>query len=352
MTGLQAMKILSPLLVVSCLWISLSGSLLPPAYGVSDELSPKVVDCDLSNFEAPTEEEKKQVEEWLLDLDLVSLLADRIAFTATGTYFLSGKESEKHISNLRQYAIGWSLDNRGDRERLVFADQRLLNADVIDQGEWRMMKSDSSRLDQLRLKSQFHEANGSTVYAAGPKSQIYDGLQREGVFFPTRAATSNPTACWAGQAIDRSKPMVTIDRLQGIRMIGAQTAALFEFRPADFYVMFVCIVFRDGAPVQCESWRQFRRQQDREIRVPTPEQAQQEREYLMSTAKRVARVQSKWKTIETCAVPTWIHGVTMNDMHEVELVADIEWYVNKQVNEESFSPDNVSQLGPFAVANE
>jgi hypothetical protein len=172
-----------------------------------------------------------------------------------------------------------------------------------------------------------------------------------GVFFPTRAATSNPTACWSGHAMDRSKPSVTIDRLTGIQAIGQAQVALFEYRPADFYVFFVGVCFRDGLPIQCDSWRQFRRPEDMSNKAPTAKQQEAERDYLISTAKRVARVQSKWKAIGTSSVPTHIHATTMNDFYDVELVTDLQWYVNDQVTGESFEPATVGQFGPLSVSH-
>ncbi len=316
------------------------------------EKPPEVIDIDLTRFSPASDDEKKQVEQWLLELDLVSMVADRVAFTATGTYFFAGKGKEKHITNLIQYAIGWGLDNREDRERLLVVNQRLLNPNIVDQDKWRLMRSDTSELDRLRIKSDYHEADGSSRYTPSPKSTIQDSLERAHVFFPTRAATNSPISCWSGQAIDRSKPMVTIDKMQGIQKVGNHTVALFEYYPTDFYVYFVSLAFLDGSPVQRDGWRQFREIKDKDDASPTPEQIQAEREYLRSTAKRVARTQSKWKQLETHAVPVWIKGSTLDDFYDVELVADIQWYVNDQVNPEAFNPETLQNLGPFSVARE
>ena len=85
---------------------------------------------------------------------------------------------------------------------------------------------------------------------------------------------------------------------------------------------------------------------------PTPEQIQSEREYLRSTAQRVAQTQSRWQQLENHAVPIWIKSSTLDDFYDVELVADIQWYVNDQVNGDAFDPDTLQQLGPFAVGRE
>jgi hypothetical protein len=313
---------------------------------------PEVIEIELTRFQPPSDEDRKQVEQWLLELDLVSMVADHIAFTATGTFFFAGKGKEEHITNLLQYAIGWCLDNRQDRERLLVINQQLLNPDIIDQEKWRLMQSDTSELDQLRIKSLYHEANGSVRYQASPKSRIQNSLESAHTFFPTRAATSNPMTCWSGQAMDRSKPMVTIDKLAGIQTIGKHTVAMFEFHPADFYVFYVSLAFLDGAPVQVDGWRQFRRVADKDNPSPTPAQIEAEREYLLSTAKRVARTQSKWTKLETCAVPVWIQGSTLNDFYDVEVVANIQWYVNEQVNPQAFDPESLQQLGPFSVVRD
>ena len=152
--------------------------------------------------------------------------------------------------------------------------------------------------------------------------------------------------------MDRSKPSVTIDRLTGIQAIGKHKVALFEYRPADFYVFYVGICFLDGRPIQCDSWRQFRRPQDMSRKNPTEKQAQAERDYLISTAKRIARVQSSWKTLGTVAVPTRIHATTLDDFYDIELLADIHWFVNDEVAPEAFEPVNVGRFGPLSVARE
>jgi hypothetical protein len=313
---------------------------------------PKAVEIELNRFQPPTEDDKKQIEQWLLELDLVPLLADRVAFAATGTVFFAGKGDESQISNLRQFAIGWSLDNREDRERLMVINQPLLAPITREQDMSQIMHSNTSQLDQLRIKRQYHEASGLIRLESGPTSKLRERLERANTFFPTRAATSSPIASWQGRSIDRSNPTVTIDRLQGIQRIGAHTVALFEFRPADFYVFLVGIAFLDGSPVQCDSWRQFRRANDIENAQPTPEQSESQRLYVRSNATRVARVQSIWQKTETHSVPVWIHGVTLNDAYDVELLAEIRWYVNDQVNPLVFQLETLQQLGPLAVSQD
>ena len=346
------MKAMPSLLVLTVTWMLVAD----PPTGISQDRSskqlPEVVEIELTRFKPPSDEDKQRVEQWLLELDLVSMVADRIAFTATGTFFFAGKGKDEHITTLHQYAIGWSLDNRQDRERLLVINQQLLNPDIIDQGKWRLMQSDTSELDQLRIKSLYHEADGSIRYEASAKSRLQNSLESAHAFFPTRAATSNPVACWMGQAMDRATPGVTIDKLQGIQTIGKHTVALFEFHPADFYVFYVSLAFLDGSPVQVDGWRQFRRVADKDNPSPTPAQIKAEREYLISNAKRVARMQSKWIKLETHAVPVWIQGSTLNDFHDVELVAEIKWYVNDQVNPEAFEPESLQQLGPFSVVRQ
>lgn len=333
-------------------WIPPGDKQVAGAKDTASDETPKAIDVQLEKFQSVDADDRQRVEQWLLELDLVPLVADRVAYTATGTYFLAGKGKEKHISNLRQFAIGWSLDNRHDRERLLVVDQRLLNPEMADEGKWRLMQSGASELDRLRIEATYHEANGTSVYEPGPKSRVSPSMEGMGVFFPTRAATSNPISCWSGQAIDRAKPSVTIDRLTGIQEIGKHTVALFEYRPADFYVFFVGICFLDGRPVQCDSWRQFRRPEDMSRKKPSEKQAQEERQYLITSAKRIARVQSQWKTLETVAVPTRIHATTMDDFYDIELIADIHWFVNDQVARESFEPVNVGRFGPLSVARE
>ena len=314
---------------------------------------PKPLEIKLDKFSRPSDDEKKLIEQWLLELDLVPMIADQVAFVATGTYFFGGKsESEKHIANLRQYCIGWSLDNQADCERLLVINQRLLNPNVVDQGKWRLMQSDTAELDRLRIHSIFHEANGSSIYPPGPKSLIQDSLERANTFFPTRATTSSPTGCWAGRAMDRSKPVVTIDKLKGIQKVGHHSVALFEFRPADYYVYFIALSFLDTSPVQFDSWRQFRREQDISNKSPTPEQIQEEDKFLRSDAQHVARVQSVWQRLGDHRVPVAIQGATLDDVYDIELTAEIQWFVNRRVNPESFKAESLRQLGPFSVARE
>ncbi len=322
-----------------------------PSLADTREKLPEPMTIKLEGFGKPSDAEKKEIDQYLLELELVPKMADRIAFVATGTYFLAGKGKEAHISNLRQYAIGWSLDNRQDRERLMVINQRLLNPKVIDRDRLRMMQSDTSQLDRLRVKSVYHEANGSSIYKPGQKSQIEDNLRSQSVFFPTRAAIKTPLSCWTGQALDYSKPSVTLGHLIGTQKIGRATVALFEYHPADFYVFYVALSFVDGSPVQCDAWRQFRQREDKPTPTPSEEEIEKERDELMSGAKHVARVQSKWQQLGAHAVPIVIHGVTLDDVYEVELFAEIQWFVNDHVNPGSFQVDSIGQLGPFSVAH-
>lgn len=323
-----------------------------PGLADTREKLPEPLAVKLEGFGKPSDAEKKEIDQYLLELELVPKMADRIAFVATGTYFLAGKGKEAHISNLRHYAIGWSLDNGQDRERLMVINQRLLNPKVVDRDRLRMMQSDTSQLDRLRVKSTYHEADGSVIYEPGPKSQIEDSLRARSVFFPTRAATKTPLSCWTGQAFDYSKPSVTIERLVGTQRMEQATVALFEYRPADFYVFYVGLSFVDGSPVQCDAWRQFRPQESESAPPRSDEEIEKERDELMSGAKHVARVQSRWRQLGAHAVPVFIHGVTLDDVYEVELVAEIQWFVNDQVNPESFQADSIRQIGPFAVARD
>ncbi len=328
----------------------MSFTVVLPSLADTREKLPEPIAIQLEGFGKPSDAEKEEIGEYLLELELVPKMADRIAFVATGTYFLAGKGKEAHISNLRQYATGWSLDNRQDRERLMVINQRLLNPKVVDRDRLRMMQSDTSQLDRLRVKSTYHEANGSSIYEPGPKSQIEESLRAQSVFFPTRAATKTPLSCWTGHALDYSKPSVTIGQLIGTQPIGRATVALFEYHPADYYVFYVALSFVDGSPVQCDAWRQFRPKKNKSNPPPSKEEIEKERQELMSGAKHVARVQSSWRQLGAHAVPVFIHGVTLDDVYEVELVAEIQWFVNEQVNPESFEVESIRQLGPFAVA--
>jgi hypothetical protein len=152
--------------------------------------------------------------------------------------------------------------------------------------------------------------------------------------------------------MNRSNPSVNIDRLQGIQRIGAHTVALFEYRPADFYVFLEGIAFLDGSPVQCDSWRQIRRDSDIAKRDPTPEQIQAERDFVRANATRISRIQSIWQKTDTHSVPVWIRGITLADVYDVELTAEIRWYVNEQVNPLTFQVETLQQLGPLAVSRE
>jgi hypothetical protein len=314
--------------------------------------APKALDIQLKGFQTPEEADKKQIEQWLLELDLVPMLADRVAFAATGTIFFGGKGNESHISNLRQFAIGWSLDNREDRERLLVINQRVLGPEVRDLDQSQYMFSTTSELDRLRIKTQYHEANGSQRLEPGPTSKLQEKLERSNTFFPTRAVTASPISIWQGRTMNRSNPSVNIDRLQGIQRIGAHTVALFEYRPADFYVFLEGIAFLDGSPVQCDSWRQIRRDSDIAKRDPTPEQIQAERDFVRANATRISRIQSIWQKTDTHAVPVLIRGITLDDVYDVELTAEIRWYVNEQVNPLTFQVETLQQLGPLAVSRE
>ena len=75
---------------------------------------------DRTLFKTASLEERSEIESNLLEIELACQLADRVGFTGRGNYFFVSREHDHDAISLRQFTVGWVIDNQHDANELFW----------------------------------------------------------------------------------------------------------------------------------------------------------------------------------------------------------------------------------------
>ncbi len=298
---------------------------------------------DRTLFKTASLEERSEIESNLLEIELACQLADRVGFTGRGNYFFVSREHDHDAISLRQFTVGWVIDNQHDRERIVLASQEQLPA-PLQNADHGGSYSSNSHLDQIRHKKAYHEANGLIAYPSSKSSRLKKLFENEGLVFPSRAALSHPLDCWSGRSLERRLGLIDIERLSGTQKVGNDIIALFKFRPTPHYLFYVTIYFSERKPVQTDFWRWIapaNKQPDTD-NLAEPEAG-------LTHAKHVATTVTTWVEMESLLLPATILSRTINEAQTIELAAEYQWFRNESVSPTAFGEDSCGKTSPFEL---
>ena len=86
---------------------------------------------DRTEFHPPSKNETQEIETFLLELELSSRLTEQIGFSCDGSYFYASQEPQQVATSLRGFSMGWAIDNKMDRERLLFISQEQIDTGTL-----------------------------------------------------------------------------------------------------------------------------------------------------------------------------------------------------------------------------
>lgn len=298
---------------------------------------------DRSQFRPASAEEQSAIESYMLEIEVASQLAEQIGFLGRGNYCFASHEDDHDAISLRQFAVGWAIDNTQDRERILLVSQEQLPAPV-HQAFNSTGHSSNSHLDQLRIERRYHETNGPMSYPAGDTSRLKRLLENEGLCFPYRAAISHPLDCWSGRSLERRLSHLDIKQIAGVQKVGSDVIALFKFRPSSHYVYYITILFSNRHPTQTDFWRRILPRE----KTPTASESSTEDQGL-TQATHVATTLTSWTENEPLHLPVSIVSRTTHEAQTIEFTSVYEWFVNDAVSPTAFIPDSVGVSAPFEM---
>lgn len=310
------------------------------------------VEVDLTRLNEPTEEQVKEVAEWLMDLETTSLNAEKIGVVSIGEYYIGTVKRGRQRVNVFRFGYSWCFDHLNDKERLVYGDQSVVDPIVLEGPKTRVMTSSSNSFDLLRLRQKYHESVGTQVRLPSDKTSVTSFLKRRGVFYPLSATTGTATGIYMGDCFSYSKSEIKMDRLVGVRAFGDVTQAEFEYRPLKEMVYLRVVSFRESLPVQVDDFL------GHDMSLPERDPSKKwEADYeelmeLHQIVKPKARTFTTWKKKGKLRLPTSIHSMTLTGPNAVELKAQFRWKLNEEVPDSAFALETVGQVGPLTIVSE
>jgi hypothetical protein len=303
-----------------------------------------------------TPEMKRQVQEWIIDLESTPLLASKLAVVVTGEYFTGGTKQGVESVNAKQFAMCWATQEGTKDQRVIFQEQSLLDPVLREADGGRYMQSSSNDLDQLKKRDKYFEASGRRVYPESTKPRLEQPLKLAGAFYPITAATATVTEWYRGSVAKPTSARVEIERLTGFYRQGDRVVAEFYYQSSEISVLHRLVVFKQGVPVQVEDRMAFAFKSNDRFRIVSllrPEQ--DDLEQMQRTRKEaipLALTRIQWGKIEPdLRVPIALDAKTVNGPNAIEAVAKCVWFVNDEVSPVIFDARSVGLLTPLELIN-
>lgn len=303
---------------------------------------------DLSKLQVPTELDRNLLKKWLIDLQSRSMLVDRMAVDVSGEKYIGAKVggSEKIVA--RRFAFTWVIDHQHDRERLVFADQSLLGSAIQSTGNAYLIDSQASAYDQIRIKHRFHGATGKQVHPPSTSKSLNARFKLCGVFDPICAATGGVVSITTGNAFDRSKCQLHVEKLIGIYRRADLTMAAFEYQPVPKLIFVRVASFRRSVPVQVDDFVSLGTEL-LQVAQLGDNRGQKELSSLHKVLRPYARTTSAWDPLESVLLPVKLHSLTLGGEQDFEVKADFQWKLGSQIPDSVFAVENLGASSPLAL---
>ncbi|MEM8667562.1 MAG: hypothetical protein AAGG48_08615 [Planctomycetota bacterium] len=315
----------------------------------ADETKSELIEIDSTKIETVDDDLRRKIQDWIIDLESVPLLADQLAVVVTGSYFSGGRVAGGDTVNGRQFTIGWATQKGTRNQRIILQDEGLLDPIFNDGKDERFMRANASGMDQLKMGDRYFEALGLQVRPESKKSKLESQFKQSGLFYPTTATTATATEWYRGTASEPISARVEIERLTGAYEQDGSTIVEFLYQSSDRAILYRYVVFRDGVPIQVEDQMaisdsgRFRR-----ISLLNPQKEDEEQlKDTRSKAVTVARTQSKWVTVKgDFKLPVEMKSVTTKGPHAIEVTAKCMWLLKEQVKPEIFASRTVGAMTP------
>ena len=308
-------------------------------------------EVDWRRFRVPTPEDRKRLGNWILELQSRTMVVDRLAVDVSGEKYIGAKVDGSERVVARRFAFTWAVDHQEDRERMVFADQSLLEAPMKKNGKVYLIDSQASSYDQLRIKDWFHGATGKQVHPASRSKSLNARFRLCGVFDPICATTGGVVGIVTGNAFERNKCQLHKKNLIGIYQQQDLTVAAFEYQPVPQLIFVRVATFRDAVPVQVDDFLSLGSDLTQVLELGD-RRGQKELSLLQKIVKPHARTTSVWASVTGVQLPVKLHSLTLGGEQDFEVTAAFEWRIGSQVHDLVFDAGNLGSTSPLALWSE
>ena len=316
---------------------------------VASELSGhNVVKVDLRRLKVPVKQDRVLLGNWLLDLKSTTMEADRLGVDVSGEKYVVAKVDGRERVIARRFAFTWVIDNKDDRERLVFGDQSLLGSAPELKKSSHAVYSQASAYDQLRLKRWFYGATGKQVHKASMTKTLNARFRLCGVFYPICGVTGSVVSISTGRAFDRAGCQLHARNLIGVYRVDDLVIAAFEYHPAPDLIYLRTAVFRSAVPVQVDDFVSLGRDL-LHVAELGQKRGPEELSLIHKVVKPYARTVSSWRKVGGMHLPFSLHSLTLGGDKVFEVKAYFEWKIGQQIPDSVFAVEGLGRTSPLAL---
>ena len=305
------------------------------------------VAVDWTRFRVPSNQDRKLLRNWILELQSRSMVVDRLAVDVSGEKYIGAKVDGSERLVARRFAFKWAIDHRKDRERLVFADQSLLGAPAKKMGQAYLIDSQALSYDQLRIRDLFHGATGKKVHPPSRTKSLNARFRLCGVFDPICATTGGVISIATGNAFERNKCQLHQKNLIGIYKQQDLTVAAFEYQPVPKLIFVRVASFRDDVPVQVDDFLSLGSDLTKVLELGD-HRGEKELALLHKIVRPHARTTSVWSSVTGVQLPVKLLSLTLGGEQDFEVKAEFKWKIGRQVPDSVFDGDNLGSSVPLS----
>ena len=307
-----------------------------------------VIPVDLRRFHVPDSQDRELLHDWLIDLQSKTMEIDRLGVDVSGERYAAAKVDGVDRVIARRFAFTWVIDNKGDRERLVFGDQSLIGPAPELIKSTHTIYSRASAYDQLRLNRWFHGATGNQVHKASMTKSLNARFKLCGVFYPICGSTGSVVSISTGRAFDRTGCQLHARNLIGVYRVNDLVIAAFEYQPAPDLIYLRVAVFRSSVPVQVDDFVSLGSDL-LQVAELGKKRGPEELSSLHKVVKPYARTVSRWRTVRGMQLPSSLHSLTLGGDHVFEVKAQFQWKVGEQIPESVFAVEGLGRTSPLGM---
>lgn len=300
-----------------------------------------------TRFRVPSNQDRKLLGNWILELQSRSMVVDRLAVDVSGEKYMGATVDGSQQLVARRFAFTWAIDHQEDRERMVFADQSLLGTPTKEFGKAYLIDSQASSYDQLRIKDLFHGATGKNVYPPSRSRSLNARLRLCGVFDPICATTGGVISIATGNAFERNKCQLHEKNLIGIYRQQDLTVAAFEYQPVPQLIFVRVASFCNDVPVQIDDFLSLGSDLTQVLELGD-QRSETELALLQKIVRPHARTTSVWSSVTGVWLPIKLLSLTLGGKQDFEVKAEFQWRIGSQVPDSLFDGNNLGSSVPLS----
>lgn len=317
----------------------------------ADEVSRRGLhQIDWRRFRVPASKDRKLVRDWIMEIRTRSMMFDRLAVDVTGEKYIGAKVDGNERVVARRFAFTWAVDHKQDRERVIFADQSLLEEATKNSGQSYLLDSHASSYDQLRIKNWFHGATGKQVHPPSRSKSLNARFRLCGVFDPICATTGSVISIATGNAFERNRCQLHEKNMIGIYRQQELTIAAFEYQPVPESMFVRVAFFRHAVPVQVDDFLSLGTDLHQILELGD-RRGPEELQLLKKIVKPYARTTSVWSSTQGVQLPVRLFSLTLGGEQSFEVKAKFEWRIGRHVPASVFDAESLGGSAPLVLSS-